>query len=225
MMVNEVEQSLVIIKPDGTVRRTVSAFVLKALLERGYRIRAFKEMDVSKDLAEMHYAVHKEKPFFPWLVDFISSAPVLTMILEGDGVIQGVREALGATFVQKAEPDTLRGKYGIWAGINIAHASDAPGTAKDEIALWTEVGGVKLSDEALSKANEYIERYITGDADHTMEIRNIVKGSIERQDLSSDITKALAALFGKDADGISEAAISTLASVVFDFIKEEVEKE
>jgi nucleoside-diphosphate kinase len=92
--------------------------VLKALLDRGYDLVAFKEMKVPESLAKMHYAVHKEKPFFPWLVDFISSAPVLTMIFEGVDVIQGVRDALGATFVQKASPDSLRGKYGIWAGVN-----------------------------------------------------------------------------------------------------------
>ncbi|MHA2207497.1 MAG: nucleoside-diphosphate kinase [Candidatus Thorarchaeota archaeon] len=112
------ERSLVIIKPDGTARRRVSALVLKALLDRGYDLVAFKEMKVPESLAKMHYAVHKEKPFFPWLVDFISSAPVLTMIFEGVDVIQGVRDALGATFVQKASPDSLRGKYGIWAGVN-----------------------------------------------------------------------------------------------------------
>ncbi|MHA1936351.1 MAG: nucleoside-diphosphate kinase, partial [Candidatus Thorarchaeota archaeon] len=91
------ERSLVIIKPDGTARRRVSALVLKALLDRGYDLVAFKEMKVPISLAKMHYSVHKEKPFFPWLVDFISSAPVLTMIFEGVDVIQGVRDALGAT--------------------------------------------------------------------------------------------------------------------------------
>jgi nucleoside-diphosphate kinase len=134
----------VIIKPDGTARRRVSALVIKALLDRGYNVRAFKEMKVSTSLAEMHYAIHKEKPFFPWLVDFITSANVLTtMILEADNVIEGVREALGATFVQKASSDSLRGRYGIWAGINIAHASDGPDTARTEISLWKSEGGVE----------------------------------------------------------------------------------
>jgi len=88
------ERSFVIIKPDGTARRRVSALVLKALLDRGYRLVAFQEMKVPESLAKLHYAVHKEKPFFSWLVDFISSAPVLTMIFESDDVIQDVRDAL-----------------------------------------------------------------------------------------------------------------------------------
>ena len=122
------ERSFVIIKPDGTARRRVSALVLKALLDRGYRLVAFQEMKVPESMAKLHYAVHKDKPFFPWLVDFISSAPVLVMIFEADGVIQGVRDALGATFVQKAsamEP----GLFGPFAGESLAVLSCRTGAA------------------------------------------------------------------------------------------------
>ena len=218
------ERSFVIIKPDGTARRRVSAIVLKALMDRGYKILAFHEMKVPESLAKLHYAVHKEKPFFPWLVDFISSAPVLAMIFEGEDVIQGVRDALGATFVQKAEPSSLRGKYGIWAGVNIAHASDAPETAKDEIQLWTAEGGLKESSDAEVRARTYIDQYISGDADYTTEIRNVVKNAIENQDISDDVLQSLTELLGKDSKGITSEEISALASVIFDFVKEEVEK-
>ena len=218
------ERSLVIIKPDGTVRRRISALVLKALLDRGYKLIAFKEMKVSESLAKMHYAVHKEKPFFPWLVDFISSAPVLCIIFEDENVIQGVRDALGATFVQKAAPDSLRGKYGIWAGINIAHASDAPDTAATEIALWTKEGGLKESPDAEKQAHAYIQKYISGDADYTLALRNVVKDAIETGDTSKQVVESLEDLFHKDAAGISKNDTDTLAKVVFDFIKEEVEK-
>ena len=218
------ERSFVIIKPDGTARRRVSAIVLKTLMDRGYKVCAFREMKVSESLAKLHYAVHKEKPFFPWLVDFISSAPVLTMIFEGDDVIQGVRDALGATFVQKADPTSLRGKYGIWAGVNIAHASDASETAKNEIELWTVEGGLKESSDAEEQAKSYIERYISGDADFTMEIREVVKNAIENQDISDSVLQSLTELLEKDAAGISSEEISALASVIFDFVKEEVEK-
>lgn len=218
------ERSFVIIKPDGTARRRVSAIVLKALMDRGYKIIAFREMKVPESLAKLHYAVHKEKPFFPWLVDFISSAPVLTMIFEGEDVIQGVRDALGATFVQKAEPNSLRGKYGIWAGVNIAHASDAPETANDEIELWVAEGGLKESSDAEERARAYINQYISGDADYTTEIRNVVKNAIENHDTSDDVLRSLTELLDKDSKGITSEEISTLASVIFDFVKEEVEK-
>ena len=218
------ERSFVIIKPDGTARRRVSALVLKALLDRGFKLVAFQEMKVPESMAKLHYAVHKEKPFFPWLVDFISSSPVLTMIFEADEVIQGVRDALGATFVQKAAPDSLRGKYGIWAGVNIAHASDAPETANDEIKLWTSEGGLKESSDAMEKAQAYIQKHLTGDADYTMAIRDVVKNAIENKDTSDNVLNSLEDLFAKDAAGIDKSNTDTLAKVVFDFVIEEVEK-
>jgi len=214
----------VIIKPDGTVRRRIGALVIEALLDRGYKVRAFKEMKVPREVAKLHYAVHKEKPFFPWLVDFISSGRVLVLILEGDNVIQGVRDALGATFVQKADSTSLRGKFGIWAGINIAHASDAPETAAIEITLWTNEGGVSESESADAKAHEYIKKYKIGDADYTMQIREVVKSAIDSKDTSPEVLISLEELFGKDADGIEKDGIKALAVAIFDFIKEEVEK-
>jgi nucleoside-diphosphate kinase len=218
------ERSFVIIKPDGTARRRVSALVLKALLDRGYKLVAFQEMKVPESLAKLHYGVHKEKPFFPWLVDFISAAPVLVMIFEADSVIQGVRDALGATFVQKASPESLRGKYGIWAGINIAHASDAPETALDEMKLWTTEGGLKESVDAEKFARDYIQKYISGDADYTMDLRNIVKDAIESRNTSDSVLNSLKELFGKDAAGIEKNDTDRLAKVVFDFVIEEAEK-
>lgn len=179
---------------------------------------------VSESLAKKHYAVHSEKPFFPWLVDFISSAPVLAMIFESDNVIQGVRDTLGATFVQKASPDSLRGKYGIWAGINIAHASDAPDTAASEIALWTTEGGLVESPEAEMSARTYIKKYIDGDIDYTMRLREVVKDAIENHDTSNRPLELLKDLFSKDAADISKDKTDTLAKVVFDFIIEEIEK-
>jgi nucleoside-diphosphate kinase len=218
------EQSLVIIKPDGATRRRIGALVLKALLERGYGLKAFREMKVSRSLAEMHYAVHKEKPFFPWLVDFISSAPVLVLIFEADNAIQDIRDALGATFVQKAEPDTLRGKYGIWAGVNIAHASDAPETAAKEIELWTTEGGVVESDDARTEADAYIAKYAGGDIDLTMQIRDTVRTAIAESDKSSNVLDTLIDLFGKDAESIPKENVEALAKAVHDFILEEIEK-
>lgn len=221
----KVERSFVIIKPDGTARRRVSALALQALLEQGLEVKAFKEMKVSDSLAKMHYDVHKDKPFFPWLVDFISSAPVLAIIFEADGAIQKIRDTLGATFVQKAEPHTVRGKYGIWAGINIAHASDAPETASHEIKLWTTEGGLSESSDAHEKALAYIAKYIPGDADHTMEIRETVKDAIANGNTSNAVLEKLINLLGKDAAGISLDEIQALAKTIFAFIIEEVEKQ
>lgn len=218
------ERSLVVIKPDGAIRRRVGALVVDALLAKGYRIRAFKEMKVNKSLARKHYAVHEGKPFFPWLVDFISSARVLAMVFEGETTIQGIRDALGATFVQKAAPDSLRGRYGIWAGINIAHASDAPETAATEIALWTKDGGLRESDTAEKEARAYIVKYRSGDSDYTVQIRNLVRTSIEQKHLAPDVLVSLEQLLAKDSAGVSRGEIRALARTIGDFIEEEIAK-
>ena len=83
-----------------------------------------------------HYAVHSDKPFFAGLVEFITSGPVVAMVWEGEGVIAAARKVIGATKPLEAEPGTIRGDYGITVGRNIIHGSDAPETAKEEIALW-----------------------------------------------------------------------------------------
>ncbi len=219
------EQSLVIIKPDGAVRRTVGALVLKALMDRGYRVKAFKEMKVSEELARIHYAIHKDKPFFPWLVQFITSARVLAMILEAEGVIDGVRDALGATFVSKAAPDSLRGRFGTWAGVNIAHASDAPETAEKETSLWRNEGGLEESDYAESLAQSYVDKYAACRFDNTMDIRKVVQEAIENKDTSGSVLNSLQNLYGMDSEGVDESEIRALSKAVFDFIVEEVEKQ
>lgn len=220
----QLEQSLIIIKPDSAIRRRVGALVVDALLAKGYKIEAFREMKVPVPLAKKHYAIHKDKPFFGWLVDFMTSARVLAMVFEGDNVIQGIRDALGATFVQKATPDSLRGRYGIWAGINVAHASDAPETAAAEIALWTKEGGLVRSTDAEAKARAYIAKYTPGSADYTAEIRKIVRNAIEQKRSSQNIVSSLEKLLSKDAEGVHQSEISALARSIHSFIEDEIGK-
>ena len=111
----------------------------------------------------------------------------------------------------------------IW-GINIAHASDAPATAADEIKLWTTHGGLVESADAEKEAEEYIKKYISGGADYTMALRTLVKDSIENRNTSDEVTMELTALLAKDAKGIKTDQISDLARAIFDFVVEEVEK-
>lgn len=93
-------------------------------------------MSVSKELAEKHYDVHKERPFFSGLVEFITSSPVVAMVWEGDGVVASARKIIGATNPLTAELGTIRGDFGVSIGRNLIHGSDAIETAKTEIALW-----------------------------------------------------------------------------------------
>jgi nucleoside-diphosphate kinase len=130
-----VEKSFIMIKPDGVQRGLVGDIISK-FETKGFTLVGLKQMSVSRELAESHYAVHKERPFFKGLVDYIVSAPVVAMVWEGDGVIASARKLIGATNPLEAEPGTIRGDYGITIGRNLIHGSDAPETAQSEIKLW-----------------------------------------------------------------------------------------
>jgi nucleoside-diphosphate kinase len=123
------------IKPDG-VQRGLVGEIIKRFETKGFTLVGLKLMPVSRELAEKHYAVHKERPFFAGLVEFITSGPVVAMVWEGEGVIASARKMIGATKPLEAEPGTIRGDLGVTVGRNIIHGSDAPETAKEEIALW-----------------------------------------------------------------------------------------
>ena len=129
------ERSFIMIKPDG-VQRGLVGDIISRFETKGFTLVGLKQMAVSRELAEEHYAVHKERPFFSGLVEYIISAPVVAMVWEGEGVIASARKLIGATNPLDAEPGTIRGDYGITIGRNIIHGSDAPETAKSEIELW-----------------------------------------------------------------------------------------
>ncbi|MBN1485690.1 MAG: nucleoside-diphosphate kinase [Chloroflexia bacterium] len=137
------ERTLVIIKPDGVQRGLIGPLVTR-LERRGLRIVALKMMHIGEALARQHYAVHEGKPFYEPLVEYISSGPVVLMVIEGDGVVHMVRQTVGATDPAKAAPGTIRGDFGLSIGRNLIHASDAPETGKQEVALFFE------DDELLS---------------------------------------------------------------------------
>ncbi len=129
------ERTFLAIKPDGVQRKLVGE-IIRRFEAKGFTLVGLKLMSVSKALAEEHYGVHKERPFFPGLVEFITSGPVVAMVWEGEGVIAAARKLIGATNPLNAEPGTIRGDFGANIGRNIIHGSDAPETAQTEIALW-----------------------------------------------------------------------------------------
>jgi nucleoside-diphosphate kinase len=129
------QQTLVIVKPDG-VQRGLVGKILARFEERGMKLVAMKMIQVSRELAEQHYAVHKGKFFYEDLVNYISSSPVVVMAIEGHEVIGAVRKMVGATRPWEADPGSIRGTYAMMGLRNLIHASDAPETAQAEIALW-----------------------------------------------------------------------------------------
>jgi nucleoside-diphosphate kinase len=130
-----VERTLVLIKPDA-VKRQLAGEILGRFEARGLALRGGKLLTVDRALAEEHYAEHREKPFFGELVDFITSAPTLALVLEGESAIPVVRTTMGATNPKDSAPGTVRGDLALAMPDNLVHGSDSPESAQREIALW-----------------------------------------------------------------------------------------
>jgi nucleoside-diphosphate kinase len=129
------ERTLVLIKPDGVERR-LAGEILGRLERRGLTLRGAKLVRVDRALAEEHYGEHREKPFFGELVEFITSAPTLALVVEGESAIQVVRTTMGATNPVNSAPGTIRGDLALAMPNNLVHGSDSPESAEREIALW-----------------------------------------------------------------------------------------
>lgn len=151
------ERTLVLIKPDG-VQRLLVGRIIARFEERGLKLVGLKLVRVSRELAEAHYAVHREKPFFRGLVDFITSGPLVAAVLEGPGAIGLVRTMVGATRPSEAAPGSIRGDLAIETGQNLVHASDGPETAAAEIALWFRPDELVYYERA-------IDRWVIGPGD------------------------------------------------------------
>jgi nucleoside-diphosphate kinase len=130
-----VERTLVLVKPDGVQRRLVGE-VITRFERRGLHLVALKLLRIDPDLAQRHYAEHQGKPFFAGLVDFITSAPVVAMVWEGDDAVAQVRSMMGATNPSAAAPGSIRGDLAVTIGNNVVHGSDSPGRGAEEIALF-----------------------------------------------------------------------------------------
>ena len=144
------ERTLVLIKPDG-VQRALAGRILARYEDRGLKLVGLKLVAVSRDLAERHYAVHREKPFFGGLVDFITSAPLVAAVLEGPNAIGLVRAMNGATRPHEAAPGSIRGDFAVETAQNLVHASDSPENAAAEIDLWFDEGELHSYDRDIDR--------------------------------------------------------------------------
>jgi len=130
-----VERTLVLVKPDG-VQRGLIGEVIARLERRGLRLTASKFMNVSQELAETHYAIHKGKPFYDGLIRYITSAPVMAMVWEGPQAVAAVRQTMGSTRPTEAAPGSIRHDFALMVGRNLTHASDSVENGEAESALW-----------------------------------------------------------------------------------------
>ena len=129
------ERTLVLVKPDGVMRGLIGE-VTTRLEQRGLKLTGAKFLQVSRELAEQHYAVHKGKPFYEGLVNYITSAPVMAMVWEGPDAVAAVRQTMGSTRPTEAAPGTVRHDFALTIGRNLTHASDSPENGEKEVALW-----------------------------------------------------------------------------------------
>ncbi|TET66746.1 MAG: nucleoside-diphosphate kinase [Dehalococcoidia bacterium] len=129
------ERSLVLIKPDA-MDTGLGGAIISRLEKLGLKVIALKMLRMDRDLAERHYAVHKDKPFFESLVNYITSAPIIAVVFEGEGAVKVIRKAMGATDPTRAEPGTIRADFGLTIERNAVHGSDSVETAEKEIKLF-----------------------------------------------------------------------------------------
>ncbi len=129
------ERTLILLKPDAVTKRFTGK-VISRFEDAGFSIRGCKMIRLSKEILRDHYAHIAEKPFYPEVETFMGSAPVIALVIEGDDVINKVRDMLGVTDSRKAAPGTIRNELGVDQMINVAHASDGPDAAKAEIARF-----------------------------------------------------------------------------------------
>jgi nucleoside-diphosphate kinase len=141
------ETTLIILKPDA-VQRGLMGRILTRFEDKGLQIVGCKMMQISQDLAARHYEAHKAKPFYPGLVKFMTSSPVLVLAIRGNGAITICRNMMGATFGSKAAPGTIRGDFGVSNSFNLIHGSDSPEAAEKELSLFFGKGEVQAWNRA-----------------------------------------------------------------------------
>ena len=148
------EKTLVLVKPDA-IQRGLAGTIIERLERRGLRIVAIKMLHMDKSLAELHYAVHREKPFFNDLVRFITACPIVAAVFEGKNAVEVVRQTMGVTNSAKASPGTIRGDFAVDLQYNLVHGSDSPENAVKEI-------GIFFSPEEIFRYTRNMDSWVTG---------------------------------------------------------------
>ncbi|MHA1143470.1 MAG: nucleoside-diphosphate kinase [Candidatus Helarchaeota archaeon] len=215
----DIERSLVLLKPDAWLRKYIGAKILEEFLNRSdFRIVSFKQIKASPALARKHYEEHEGKSFYQGLIHFICLSPILAMEIEGNNVIKKIRDFLGATFVQKADANSIRGKYGIWAGINLVHASDSPISAERELNLWKEHGKMERLPDSIQEVKKYVSKWKTHAINRTQELRRLCKELIERPENQKRIKSALTLELEKECVETDSDTITRFADIIMNNI-------
>jgi nucleoside-diphosphate kinase len=135
------ERTLILVKPDA-MQRALAGEIIARLERRGLRLAGLKLMQVTRELAERHYAEHQGKPFYEGLIEYITACPIVAAVFEGPNAVAAARQTMGATRPTEAAPGTIRADFGIEVGRNLVHGSDSPESAQREVHLFFPDGGL-----------------------------------------------------------------------------------
>ena len=214
-----IERTLAFLKPDASSRKFIGAKILQDFLEHPeFKIIGFKNVQITKEHAEKHYEELKGKSYYPGLIKFITLSNVIALILEGKDVIQKFRTYLGATLVENAEKDTIRGKYGIYAGINLVHASDGLKTAENELTLWNKKIDLNPSNDAVSNVTEYANKWIKNEVNETESLRKLCLDLAANQNKKDEIEIKLLNNLKKECVELKIDKIKELVSIIIENI-------
>lgn len=205
---------MILLKPDGMIRRYSGARALKSILELGVSINFFQILKPKKEfLADKHYAEHKGKFFYDNLVNFMSSTELAVVIASGDNVVEKVRTLLGKTMCEKADPLSIRGRYGTTKGINLVHASDSNETAEREVKLWKEIINIEEGKNYEKEMTNYIKTYENFPMIDSVRYREISKDLSEGKISKEEAEKIINELLIKETD-FEEGIVNKLPALI-----------
>ncbi len=197
----------------------VAARILEDLFsEKTLNLVAFKRLRVPENLAKLHYAEHEKKPFFPKLIAQLTSGPVIAMIFRGPGAIGKIRALAGATMVEKATSESIRGKYGLIKGLNALHASDAPESGEREVGLWKKEVGIKEdATNAIKDAKAFIKKWKSKGDNTSRNIRTLCTGPLDEAKREAIRDIYITANKGTD---VTKAEIDRIVDVIDQTLRE-----
>ena len=208
------ENALVFLKPDAVIRRYVGAGTIKEFLDAEFKIIYFGEEHPPKEFfATKHYSQHKGKFFYDWLLDYVTSSAILVLILTGDDIINKIRALLGHTIPENADCDSIRGKYGIFRGINVAHAPDNSENGKRELEIWKDIIKVQENYAYAREAEAYIAKYIDFPMIECVEYRETLKQQMNNEINENEAKSIFINLLSKESD-FDHETISQFAEIM-----------
>ena len=208
------EEMLILLKPDGMVRRYSGARALKSILELGVNINFFEVLKPKREfLADRHYAEHKGKFFYDNLVNFMSATELAVVIASGDNVVEKVRTLLGKTMCEKADPLSIRGRYGTTKGVNLVHASDSNETAEREVKLWMEIINLEEGKDYKKEMLAYIKTYENFPMIDSVRYREISRDLSDKRISKEEAEKTINELLTKETD-FEEEIVNKLPALI-----------